>query len=315
MGGRVHVEIGFGSEPVVGDFAGDGGDEAEERVGVGKKCGDAGSAADLFVESMLKKSPLASQEAEPEAGESQMNEGGGVGEQTFVVFDEASASGQPGKAAFDDPAARLDGKSLGGLGAAHDLQMQFAVRTQLFDPGNELARVTRVGPDFGEATKTEFGPAQQRFGTVAILHAGGRDFHAEQPTERVGQEVPFASFDLLVGGVAARAALAGGLDALAVEERRGRGFFFPALGRAWSRNRSPIHSHKPSLVQRRKYPYTVSHGGRSCGSSRHAQPVRSTYKMPLNTSRRANFAGAPPVFGGGISGPMIFHCGSLTSLG
>jgi len=180
---------------------------------------------------------------------------------------------------------------------------------------NELAGVTRVGPDFGEPPEGERGAAQQRLGSVAILHTGGGDFHAEQPAQRVGQQVPLASFDLLVGVVAARASLPGGLDALAVEDGRGGRFFFATLGRAWSRSRSPIHSHNPSLVQRRKYPYTVSHGGRSCGNSRHAQPVRSTYRMPLSTSRRSNFAGAPPCLGFGISGPMIFHCSSVTSLG
>ena len=50
MGGRVHVEVGFGGEPVVGDFVGYGGDEAEKGVGVWEERGDAGSAADLFVE-------------------------------------------------------------------------------------------------------------------------------------------------------------------------------------------------------------------------------------------------------------------------
>ena len=50
MGERVHIEVGFGGEPVVGEFAGDGGDEAEEGVRVGEERGDAGSAADLFVE-------------------------------------------------------------------------------------------------------------------------------------------------------------------------------------------------------------------------------------------------------------------------
>ena len=50
MGGRDHVEIGFGGEPVVGEFAGDGGDQAQEGGGVWEEGGDAGSAADLFVE-------------------------------------------------------------------------------------------------------------------------------------------------------------------------------------------------------------------------------------------------------------------------
>jgi len=50
LGRRVHVERGFGGEPVVGEFAGDGGDQAQEGGGVWEEGGDAGSAADLLVE-------------------------------------------------------------------------------------------------------------------------------------------------------------------------------------------------------------------------------------------------------------------------
>ena len=44
------MERGFGGEPVVGEFAGDGGDQAQEGGGVWEEGGDAGSAADLLVE-------------------------------------------------------------------------------------------------------------------------------------------------------------------------------------------------------------------------------------------------------------------------
>ena len=53
-----------------------------------------------------------------------MDEAGGVGQETFVVFDQTAAFGQPGEAAFDDTAAGLDGEPGGGSGAADDLQME-----------------------------------------------------------------------------------------------------------------------------------------------------------------------------------------------
>jgi hypothetical protein len=183
---------------------------------------------------------LAREGAEHQAGAFQMNEGGRVIEGAFVVFDKASASGPLGKAALKDSAAWLDGKTFGGLRAAHDFHGQFGVRTQLFDPKDEFAGVTRVGPDLGE-------PAKMKFGPVAILHAGGGDLHAQQPAGRGGLQVAFSPFDLLVDVVAARSALARSLNALAVEDGYGRGFF-PALGRARSRSRSPIHCQHPSVL-------------------------------------------------------------------
>ena len=50
FGERVHLELGFAGKPIVGDFADDGRDEAEEGVWVWEESGDVGSAADLLVE-------------------------------------------------------------------------------------------------------------------------------------------------------------------------------------------------------------------------------------------------------------------------
>ena len=151
-----------------------------------------------------------------------MDKGGGVGEQ--------AAFGQRGEAAFHDPTAGLNGKTFGWFRTADDLQMEPAVGTQLFDPGHESAGVTRVGPDLGQTAKGDRGPTQQRLGSVAVLHIGGGVFRAEVPARRVGQQVRLAPCDLLVRVLAAGSALAGGFDALAVEDGRRRGFFFRGLG-------------------------------------------------------------------------------------
>ena len=47
LGWRVHVEVGFGAEPLVGDFPGDDGDEAEGGVGVWEKGGEGFAACRL----------------------------------------------------------------------------------------------------------------------------------------------------------------------------------------------------------------------------------------------------------------------------
>lgn len=50
----------------------------------------------------------------------------------------------------------------------------------------------------------------------------------------------------------------------------------PSASRSRSRSASCSRVTVPSSRQRLKYQYTVCHGGRSCGSCRHAQPVRNT---------------------------------------
>ena len=106
---------------------------------------------------MLKKCSLASERAEHEAGEGEVDEGRRVSQKAFVIFDQAPALGQPGEAALDDPAAGLDRKSFGRLGTVDDFEMQFAVRAQLLDPVDKLAGRTRVGPVFRETAKGERG--------------------------------------------------------------------------------------------------------------------------------------------------------------
>ena len=48
----MRVEVSFGGFPSLGDFHEDGGDQAQATFGVGKDGGDAGAAADLFVEGL-----------------------------------------------------------------------------------------------------------------------------------------------------------------------------------------------------------------------------------------------------------------------
>ena len=89
----------------------------------------------------------------------------------------------------------------------------------------------------------------------------------------------------------------------------------PSDCRTLGRSASWTPSHVPSSVHLRKYLYTVCQGGRSCGSIRHGHPVRSTYTMPLTTSRISTVRGRPPGLAGGSKGSRMSHCSSVRSLG
>ena len=75
-----------------------------------------------------------------------------------------------------------------------------------------------------------------------------------------------------------------------------------------------MRSVRPSSVQVWKYQYTVSHGGKSCGSWRHEQPVRFRYKIASTIERRGWVAGRPPGRGSTI-GAINSHCASVRSDG
>ncbi len=94
---------------------------------------------------MLEKHPSASEGTEHEAGEGQVDDGGGVG-------------------GSEDPAAGLDDESLSGLGSLDDLRMPFALGAQLLEPLDQFTGLARFGPDIGELSDGEDGGARQRLG-------------------------------------------------------------------------------------------------------------------------------------------------------
>lgn len=64
-----------------------------------------------------------------------------------------------------------------------------------------------------------------------------------------------------------------------------------------------------------KYQYTVCQGGKSTGSCRQEQPMRTTYKIASAMSRRGCFSGRPPVLAGGSNGSISAHWASVRSEG
>lgn len=89
-----------------------------------------------------------------------------------------------------------------GLGAFDDLDLPGA------DVGDDLgdARplVSGIGEELYDRGKAAFGVAQQASDAVAILSAGTMDDDVQQQTQRVDDDVPLATGDLLARVVALR---------------------------------------------------------------------------------------------------------------
>jgi hypothetical protein len=175
-----------------------------------------------------------------------------VSDEALIILDQAATFGEPSKAAFDNPAMRLHHKSFLTAQGADNFEMKLAVRPQGLDPRHQFSRITRVGPDFDQSAQRENGLAQHRFGTIAILHVGGRNLQGQQPTVGVAEQMAFAALEFFVGVVAAGASLTGSLYRLAVEDRRRGSGFFLMRRRASSRKRSAIQSQIPWRVHRRR---------------------------------------------------------------
>jgi hypothetical protein len=83
----------------------------------------------------------------------------------------------------------------------------------------------------------------------------------------------------------------------------------PSATRTLRRKLSWTASSVPSSVQRWYHLKTVDHGGKSCGSDRHEQPVRVRYRIALSSSRgvcSGSCRGSNHT-GGGTSGPINDH--------
>ena len=88
------------------------------------------------------------------------------------------------------------------VGSLHDLQLPCAG-----SPDNKrhlLPRVSTVSKDAFDEWEQASRPAQQLEGTVAVLNIGGVNNDAQQEAQRVDQDVPLATFDLLARVVARR---------------------------------------------------------------------------------------------------------------
>ena len=119
----------------------------------------------------------------------------------FVVAYKATVLDDPVEGPFYDPAATDDGEA-GLLGAAlHHLDDDVG---PLLGPAHEAAGIAAVGEGAYDEWEAGTRGLEDALGAVAVLDTGGVDLNGEQASVGVGQNVAFASFDLLARVVAFR---------------------------------------------------------------------------------------------------------------
>jgi hypothetical protein len=114
---------------------------------------------------------------------------------TFEVFGQASAASDPGEGALDDP-------TLG----EHDEAVKLATRDDADLPGSSArSRRSQLRPAISgiredaldEGKEATRAPIEDEARPVAILHVGGMDDDVQQEAERIDENMPLATLDLL----------------------------------------------------------------------------------------------------------------------
>ena len=158
-----------------------------------------------------------SQSAELDSYHRDIDPGLGAGLGGFVVAHQAALAHQPAEGSLHDPAAGQNHEPLDVLGALD--HFHFELGAQPLDPlGEGRAAVPAIDPEQPQPGEPAQERSEQGLGPFALGGAGRRDPHAQHQAERVDQQVALAAFDLFGPIVAHRAAVAVGLDALAVQD-------------------------------------------------------------------------------------------------
>ena len=166
------------------------------------------------------------------------NERLAVGGMVFVIFGEAAIIGKPAKGSFDNPAFGQNFEGVERM-ALDDLQVQTTARQQCLEPlAERVSGIAAIDPNQAQPTEVRRQLLEDQASTVAVLDIGGMNDHGQNQTQRINQEMSFSSHDPLACIVAAHSSVVRYLNALAVEDRSGRGFFFPLLRRTASRKES-----------------------------------------------------------------------------
>ena len=137
---------------------------------------------------------------EHDADHGEADEGDGGSCIALEVPGEATATADPGEDAFHDPAFGQDLEALCGIGPFYDLQ--FPTSRAGDNEGHLLAAIAAIGKDTLDEGEHATCPAQHLEGAIAVLDVGGMDGDAQQQTQRVDEDVPLATLDLLARVVA-----------------------------------------------------------------------------------------------------------------
>lgn len=146
----------------------------------------------------------------------------GPGDGNLEVLAQPSTAAEPGESSLDDQTAGqgLETLTLSLVGPLDDLDRPLADPMQ---PAPEfLAAVSAIGKDVTQpGIAVADGPKHGRR-AVTVLPASPVDEKADHEAERVGEDMTLAPFDLLAGVEAVLAAAFRCLDAVAVDDARGR---------------------------------------------------------------------------------------------
>ena len=122
------------------------------------------------------------------------------------------AAAKPSKGPFNHPASRQDLEAFGSVASSDDFDHPFAAALE--GPSQLVSSIAAVRKDMAQPWKTETGGLQHCGRAIAVLHIGALDEDHQQQSERVGQNVALAAFNLLARIIARNAAAFGGFHAL-----------------------------------------------------------------------------------------------------
>ena len=125
-----------------------------------------------------------------------------------------------------------------GVATLDDLQAHAPVRQKPFAPTHQFSRVTAVGKNASQPTKTLQKHRQDQLRAVTILDRRRMNDYVQDQTQRINQEMSLSSHDLLSRIIAAHSSVVRCFNALRIDDRSSRGFFFPLRSRTRSRRES-----------------------------------------------------------------------------
>jgi hypothetical protein len=101
----------------------------------------------------------------------------------LIVGAQAPRFVEPAKGSLDNPALGQDLEALGPVATPHDFQMQSAAGPQLFDPLDQRAQVTTIGPDDLQPPKPLDQRPDQTLGRIAVLNGGAGNHDGQHQSE------------------------------------------------------------------------------------------------------------------------------------
>ena len=126
------------------------------------------------------------------------SDGGGI---SFEVARQTTVAADPCERPLDDPAFWQNLKS-GNARSPDDLQAPAPVRQTVH--ASVPSGISAISKNVFDEREQSSGSAQQMESTITILNVGGMNDDIQQEAQRVDQDVPFSTFDLLARVVARR---------------------------------------------------------------------------------------------------------------